>query len=187
MLPSDLPHPHFPVPTVELSRRLAALVSLLLVFACAASAGYWGLRLLARPRPVPAAALQVGGSDVDSLAAGAVRLFGATAARVQEAAPARYRLWGVIGGGRQAGAALIGVDGAAPRAIAVGASVAPGVTLESTAYGVVLLGRDGGEVELKLQPQAGAPSVPGAMSSGGGLPPGVMPMFAAPPPASSAP
>ena len=144
------------------SVRLAWLVSVLLAFAAAASLGYWGLRLLARPLPVPADARQVGRLDTDTLAAAAPRLFGAAAAAREKAAaaPARFRLWGVIGGGSQAGAALIGVDGKPPRAVAVGAEVAQGVRLDSTAYGQAVLQQDGARIELKVQPLPGAPSLP---------------------------
>ena len=144
------------------SLRLAWLAALVLAFACAASAGYWGLRLLARPIQVPADARDVGRLDVESLAAAAPRLFGnAAAVRLQgPAAPARFRLWGVIGGGSQAGSALIGVDGKPPRAIAVGDAVAPGVHLESTAYGEAVLVQDGVRLVLKLQPVPGSPSPP---------------------------
>lgn len=143
------------------SLRLAWLTALVLAFACAASAGYWGLRLLARPVPVPPDALAVGRLGADALAAAAPRLFG-NAALVRQpgpAAPARFRLWGVIGGGSQAGSALIGVDGKPPRAVAVGELVAPGVRLESTAYGEAVLAEDGVHLTLKLQSQAGSPSV----------------------------
>ncbi|MBW4046545.1 MAG: general secretion pathway protein GspC [Proteobacteria bacterium] len=144
------------------SLRLAWFVSLLLAFAAAASIGYWGLRLLARPLPVPADARQVGRLDTDTLAAAAPRLFG-TAASAHEkaaAAPARFRLWGVIGGGSQAGAALIGIDGKPPRAVAVGAEVTPGVWLDSTAYGQAVLQQDSARTELKVQPNLGPPSIP---------------------------
>ncbi len=144
------------------SLRLAWFVSLLLAFAAAASIGYWGLRLLARPLPVPADAREVGRLDADTLAAAAPRLFGAAASGHEKAAaaPARFRLWGVIGGGSQAGAALIGVDGKPPRAVAVGAEVAQGVRLDSTAYGQAVLQQDGARIELKVQPNPGAPSTP---------------------------
>jgi general secretion pathway protein C len=135
---------------------------LLLAFAAAASVGYWGLRLLARPLPVQADAREVGRLDADTLAAAAPRLFGAagTAREKAATAPARFRLWGVIGGGSQAGAALIGVDGKPPRAVAVGAEVAQGVRLDSTAYGQAVLQQDGARIELKVQPNPGAPSTP---------------------------
>ena len=144
------------------SLRLAWLAALVLAFACAASAGYWGLRLLAQPTPVPADAQDVGRLDAESLAAAAPRLFGnAVAVRLQgPAAPARFRLWGVIGGGSQAGSALIGIDGKPPRAIAVGDAVAPGVRLESTAYGEAVLVQGGVRLALKLQPVPGSPSPP---------------------------
>ncbi|WP_288126531.1 general secretion pathway protein GspC [Thiomonas sp.] len=149
------------------SLRLAWLAALVLAFACAASAGYWGLRLLARPAQVPADARDVGRLDAESLAAAAPRLFGhAIAARQQEpVAPARFRLWGVIGGGTQAGSALIGVDGKPPRAIAVGDAVAPGVRLESTAYGEAVLVQDGVRLALKLQPTPGRPSSPATVTA----------------------
>jgi general secretion pathway protein C len=153
------------------SLRLAWLVALLLAFACAASVGYWGLRLLARPLAVPADAQAVGRLDTDTLVAAAPRLFGNAAPAPGKglAAPARYRLWGVIGGGSEAGAALIGVDGKPPLAVAVGDAVAPGVKLKSTAFGHAVLEQHGTQVDLKLQPQAGNPSPPGAGSPAGAV------------------
>ncbi|MHB1668566.1 type II secretion system protein N [Thiomonas sp.] len=154
------------------SLRVAWLVSLLLAFTCAASIGYWALQLLARPASVPSDAQAAGRLDTDTLVAAAPRLFGTTAPLPDKgpAAPARYRLWGVIGGGSEAGAALIGVDGKPPQAVAVGGAVAPGVRLDSTTYGHAVLVQNGTHVNLKLQPQGGSPTLPGV-----GAPPGYIP------------
>ncbi len=154
------------------SLRAAWLVSMLLAFTCAASIGYWALQLLAHPASVPGDAQAVGRLDTDTLVAAAPRLFGTTAPLPDKgpAAPARYRLWGVIGGGHEAGAALIGVDGKPPQAVAVGAPVAPGVRLDSTTYGHAVLLQNGVQVNLKLQPQGGSPTLPRV-----GAPPGYVP------------
>lgn len=146
------------------SRRLAQWASVLLVFGCAEVGVHWGLRLLAASRPLPAGALQARVEGVDSLAARAPRLFGDAPVR-QARGPARYRLFGVIGGGEQAGAALIGVDGKPAQAYAVGAEIAPGVRLVSTGFGRAQIEQDGRRTELESLPgQGGDAAVPGPQS-----------------------
>lgn len=136
------------------SRRLAFLLALVLAFACAALAVSWGLRLLASPRPLPPDAQRIGALSPDQAAQQAARLFGAlpVGAASAAAAPSRFRLYGVIAGGAT-GAALIGVDGKPPRAVAVGEAVSPGVMLQATGYKMVWLERDGVRQELKMDPQ----------------------------------
>ena len=155
------------------SLRLAWVMSMLLAFTGAASLGYWGLQLLASPAAVPSDAQAVGRLDTDTLVAAAPRLFGSTAPLPDKgpAAPVRYRLWGVIGGGTQAGAALISVGGKPPQAVAVGGPVAPGVRLDATTYGHAVLLQNGTQVNLKLQPQGGNPTLPGAGTTPGYVPP----------------
>lgn len=168
-----------------MSTRLALAAGVVLAFACGASGAYWGMRLTARPRPVPADALRTGLPDVGALAAAAPNLFGqAGPAPKAEMATPRFRLWGVIGGGSAAGAALIGVDGQAPRAVAVGAPVTPGVQLRSTAFGRAVLNQGGGEIELKVQPDSA-----GAAATRVDAPAGLQPAMRlpGPPPMPSAP
>lgn len=161
------------------SARLARLLSLLLVFACAELGVQWGLRLLQPSRAVPGGALQADADAVGALAGEGGRLFGPAPAQPARA-PSRYRLYGVIGGGRQAGAALIGVDSEAPQAYPVGAWVAPGVRLLSTGFGRVEIERDGKRSVLETQPDApGALATPGAVALPmPGAVPGALPTLA---------
>lgn len=162
------------------SPRLAQLLSLLLVFACVELGVHWGLRLLQAPRPVPGGALQADADAVGALAGDGGRLFGPAPARPARA-PSRYRLYGVIGGGRHAGAALIGVDGEAPQAYPVGAWVAPGVRLLSTGFGRVEIEREGTRSVLEARPgEPGAVALP-MPGAAPGTPPALAPEAAAPP------
>lgn len=150
------------------SARLARLVSVLLVLACAEVGTHWVLRLQQSSRPLPAGAQQSGGDVVDALAARGGSLFGAAPGPAPKA-PSHWRLYGVIGGGAHAGAALIGVDGQPARVYPVGAWVAPGVRLVSTGFGRVELERGGQRSVLTTEPGArrepampmAAPDVPG--------------------------
>lgn len=143
-----------PLASQHLSRRLGWLISLLLLFACADFALQWGMRLGSRAQSVPSGALRAGVSGVDARAARAAALFGSAPVRTVQA-PARFRLYGVIGGGEQAGAALIGVDGAPARAWPVGAEIAPGVRLVSTAFGQARIEQQGRLSTLQTRPGDG--------------------------------
>lgn len=123
------------------------LVAWLLALACAASGAQWGLRLLAGRAPLGEQA-QGGLPAVERLASAATGLFGGPPAPRGPAAP-RYHLWGVIGGGTRAGAALIGLDSAPAQAFAVGAEIAPGVRLVETAFGRAVLLHDGVRTTLQ--------------------------------------
>lgn len=186
--------PSLPAPSgvsTRSSRRAAALLSVVLAFACAALAVTWVLRLVASPQTVPADAQLIGALSPEQAAQQAARLFGATpvGAASAPAAPSRFRLYGVIAGG-DTGSALIGIDGQPPRAVGVGDAIAPGVILRATGYKMVWLERDGVREELKMDPQGaqvgaiGFPSVaprlpqftPPALA-----PPGIAPASIAPP------
>jgi general secretion pathway protein C len=139
----------------------------LLAFSVAASATGWAMRLLARPQPVPSGALPAGRLGVDALADAAPLLFGGheTSAKVASNRPSRFELLGVIGGGSLAGAALIGVDGQPPRAVAVGADAAPGVTLLSTGWREAWLRDGAARIELKMRETAEAGHVAGGIGA----------------------
>lgn len=132
------------------SSRLAGLLSLLLAFACGDSATQYLLLVLARPLELPAHALAGGEGRVGALAEQAPRLYGA--APQQAPAPRRLRLFGVIGGGEHAGAALIGVDGRPAAVYPVGSEIEPGVRLVSTAFGRVQIERQGRRSVLESEP-----------------------------------
>ncbi len=143
--------------TARSSSRIALGAAILLAFSVGASATGWGLRLFARPQPVPAGALPTGRLGVDALAAAAPLLFGEREAQLKTVTnrPSRFELLGVIGGG-SIGAALIGIDGKSPRAVAVGADAAPGVTLVSTGWREAWLRDGGARIELKMRAAAAA-------------------------------
>ena len=141
------------------SRRLARLLSLLLAFAFAEAGTHALLRLLAQPLQWPEHALAGGGDSLGQLALQASRLYGA-APEAPRASP-RFRLFGVIGGGERAGAALLGVDGRPVAAYPVGSEIAPGVRLVSTAFGTVQIERHGLRSVLRSEPPQGVtPSLP---------------------------
>ncbi len=101
----------------------------------AASAVYWGLKVLARPAPpVAVAAAPRAAAPVDPAAVG--RLLGARApAQAAAVAPpslaSRFALVGVVAGPSQRGAALIAVDGKPPRPFRVGTAVDEGLWLRA--------------------------------------------------------
>ncbi|MDE2120835.1 MAG: general secretion pathway protein GspC [Betaproteobacteria bacterium] len=139
---------------------IAHLATVLLALATAASAAQWGLRLFGPGQGrTPAGAVE--GITVAGLASGASSLFGAAPPAPGPAAPS-YRLWGVIGGGAHAGAALIGRDSAPAQAFPVGAEIAPGVRLVDTGFGSAVLLQGGMRTTLRT---------PGAGTRGGIAPP----------------
>ncbi len=151
------------------SRLLARSLSLLLAFACAEAGTHALLRLLARPLELPAHALAGGADSPGQLARQAPRLYGA--APEAPRAPRRFRLFGVIGGGEHAGAALIGVDGRPAAAYPVGSEIAPGVRLVSTAFGQVQIERQGLRSVLRSEPSRdGSPSLAAPAVPAPGLP-----------------
>ena len=139
--------------------RLCALVVWALV---AATAVFWGLRLLVRAPPAPAAAVVVG--DATSTRVDLTRLLGATpvavaAPGVLTEAGSRFRLLGIMAPkpsatGRAHGVALIAVDGKLPRAYQVGAAVDGDMLLQSVSLRSAALGsaRGGPGVTLEMPP-----------------------------------
>ena len=128
------------------------LLSLFIWLLVAASAAYWGLRLLVTPQPVPGQAVLATGpaAAVGDLS----RLLGqapvqAVAQPALVAAESRFRLVGVVvprGGqysGQASGLALISVDGKPPRTVAVGREVEPGLRLLSVSQRQADLGAGG--------------------------------------------
>lgn len=113
--------------------RLAALGA---QAACALGAGVW-IALLwapdAKPPPPALAPASLAGFDTAPVAA----WFGGTRARV------RIEVQGLIAGAHGRGAALLSVDGAAPRAFRVGDVLAPGVVLVEVKHSGVRIEQDG--------------------------------------------
>lgn len=150
----------------------------------AASLLYWGLRLFAPATPVPPH------TTVASAGAGPrgdlTRLFGMDAAPVTQAPEeeppppeaSRFQLVGVVaprGGSVTQGVALISVDGQAPKAYRVGATVDGDTVLQSVRQREATLGPRGqrGQMTLEIPPlePAATGSLPPAVSgANGGMP-----------------
>jgi general secretion pathway protein C len=171
-----------------LSRTLTFVVWALV----AASAVFWGMKLLARPLAVPANATVA--ARAPAVAGDLSGLFGVKPAPaapvVEDAAPpppesSRFQLLGVVAArhaARAQGVALIAVDGKLPRAYRVGAVVDGDLVLQSVQSRAVSIGRRGGVAEVSLElPSLPPPAtgVPGAAAvapmAQPGLPPPGMP------------
>jgi len=163
----------------------------LVVWALAAgSALFWGLKLAARPVPVPAQA-QVAAAG-PGVRGDLTRLLGADPAPVAEAATAepaadaRFTLVGVVvprsAQAAREGVALIAVDGKAARAYRIGAAVADSHVLSAvSSRGATLGTRDGGTpVALSVAPQA--PAARGTLPAAGAGAPAFEPPPRAPRP-----
>lgn len=169
--------------------RLSAFVIWALV---AATAVFWGLRLLVRPAPAPAYAVAVG--DAAAVRGDLTRLLGSApvAPTVTAAAPeaaSRFRLLGIVapktvgagGSGVSNGVALIAVDGKMPKAYAVGAQLDGDLVLKSVSLRTASIASGQGAPEITLELP---PPVPAATGSLPGSRPGGMP---ASPPAMMVP
>lgn len=166
--------------------RLSAFVVWALV---AATAVFWGLRLLARPQPAPAYASIVGEATV---ARGDLsRLFGAAPvanAPDQPSAPelsSRFKLLGLMAPkasavepAHRAGYALIAVDGKPARPFAVGAALDSGLVLQSVSLRTASIGPVDGAAAVKLEmpalPIAATGTLP-PISMDGAVMPGAVP------------
>ncbi len=148
--------------------RLTAFVVWALV---AATAVFWGLRLLVRPPAAPAHTVAVG--DSSALRGDLTRLLGATpTAPSAAAAPApelasRFKLIGVMASKQTQGDgfALIAVDAKPARAYAVGAPLDGDLVLKSVGLRSAAIGPAQGAPALTLE----VPALPAAAT--GSLPP----------------
>lgn len=107
----------------------------------AASVVFWGLRLAAPPESAAPPALVSAPVSVDP--AEVAKAFGATTAPVASLTPDagnRFVLLGVVADGDQRGAALIAVDGKAPRPYRVGQQLGDGYVLQSVDLRAAKLG-----------------------------------------------
>jgi general secretion pathway protein C len=129
--------------------------TLLLALAAGASAAYWWLKLPGAELESIAAPLAAQAAITDTSAVALALGHSAKAAAPAEAqAPAtssRFTLLGVVADTRQAGSALIAVDGQAAKAFAVGATVAPGWMLKSVQGRMATLASDGNTEPVTLQ------------------------------------
>ena len=162
--------------------RLCAFVIWALV---AASAVFWGLRLLVRAPAAPPNAVTLG--DAAAVRVDLTRLLGAApvaapvAVAVAEAS-SRFRLIGIMAprasatAGRGGGVALIAVDGKLPRAYAVGSSLDGDLVLQSVSLRKVAIGPSLGAATVTLElpplPAAATGTLP---SPAGFAPAGVVP------------
>jgi len=150
--------------------RLTAFVVWALV---AATAVFWGLRMLVRPQLAPAYAVAVGESV--AMRGDLSRLLGATAsAAADKAAPApelasRFKLLGVMAGKQSSGAgfALIAVDAKPARAYPVGARVDGEMVLQAVSLRTASIGPSQGSPAVTLEvPMLPAPAT-GTLPSAG--------------------
>ena len=150
--------------------RLCAFVIWALV---AASAAFWGLRLLVRAPAAPPNAVTLG--DAAAVRVDLTRLLGAAPVAPQVAvavaeASARFRLIGIMAPKASAtarhggGVALIAVDGKLPKAYAVGASLDGALVLQSVSLRTAAIGPSQGAatvtLELPLLPAAATGTLP---------------------------
>lgn len=150
---------------------LARLTAFLVWALVAATAVFWGLRLLVRPPAAPAHTVAVG--DASALRGDLTRLLGATpSAPSAAAAPApelasRFKLLGVMASKQTQGEgfALIAVDAKPARAYAVGAPLDGDLVLKSVGLRTAAIGPAQGAPALTLE----VPALPTAAT--GALPP----------------
>jgi len=123
-------------------KRLPVIVSFIAVVALSVSLAYWAMQLFRMPqRPIDAAAIQDRPPASLDAAGG---LFGGQATG---AAISAYQLRGVVAAANGSGSvAILAVDNKPSQALAVGATVAPGVTVKEVDPRYVLL-LDGGVVK----------------------------------------
>ena len=174
----------------------------------AATAVFWGLRLLVHAPNAPAAAVAVG--DAAAVRVDLTRLLGAVPVAAAPAAAAvevssRFRLLGIMApkraeaAGRARGVALIAVDGKLPKAYSVGSALDADLVLQSVSLRSAAIGpaRGGPTVTLELPPLPAAATgtlpVPAAAFApvGVGAAPGgsprITPQIMPVPPATAAP
>ena len=152
---------------------LARLCAFVLWALVAATAVFWGLRLLVQSPSAPPAAVVV--SDAASPRVDLTRLLG-VAPVAQVDANARFRLLGIMApklsaAGPAHGVALIAVDGKLPKAFKVGATVDGETLLQSVSLRSAALGsaRGGPGFTLELPPLPGVATgtLPAALSGQG--------------------
>jgi general secretion pathway protein C len=177
-------------------KRLPLIVTLLAVMALSASLAYWGIEWT-KPAQRPLAAAPAPSARPLSTTAAAGLFGGQTVAAT---AATNYQLKGVVAANGRGSAAILAVDGQSAKAYAVGAEVAPGVTVREVRPRFVQLLDHGvpKRVELVLEVGKGGgggmlgaptqtPPLPprvGGVTPAAALPVGVEPALpvAAPPP-----
>ncbi len=158
---------------LDASPRWPAALGTTCVWALAAACVmFWGLKLAAPPESVAPPALVSAPVAVDP--AEVAKLFGATPAPLASLAPdagSRFMLLGVVADGDMQGAALIAVDGTAPRPYRVGQQVGDGYVLQSVDVRAATVGAGADTpplFTLQLPKPASAPGVTPASQRTGG-------------------
>jgi len=165
------------------NRRMPARLSAFVIWTLvAASATFWGLRLLARSAPAPAHAVAVG--DSSAARGDLTRLFGVppvvpTAAVATPQIASRFKLTGVMAPKKsdRYGIALISVDGKLPRAFNVGSRVDGDLVLQSVSLRTAAIGPVQGRAAVVLELPPLPPPATGTLPPNPGVP---MPGAAAP-------
>lgn len=151
---------------LDASPRWPAALGTTCVWALAvASLVFWGLRLAAPPETAAPPALVAGPVAVDP--AEVAKAFGATTAPASLTPDAgnRFQLLGVIADEDQRGAALIAVDGKAPRPFRVGQQLGDGYVLQGVDVRAARLGA-GADTPTLLTLQLPKPTAaPGVMTA----------------------
>lgn len=172
--------------------RLTAFVVWALV---AATAVFWGLRMLVRPQPAPLYAVAVGESV--AMRGDLSRLLGATAMAADKTAPApelasRFKLLGVMAAKQPDGSgfALIAVDAKPARAYPVGARVDGELVLQAVSLRTASIGLSQGSpavtLEVPMLPTPATGTLPPAgdgVNFGAAATPAPAPVVAPPAPA----
>lgn len=174
---------------------LARLSAFVIWAVVAATAVFWGLRLLVRAPAAPAYAVAVG--DAAAVRGDLTRLLGTapvappTAQAAPEAA-SRFRLLGIVapkqaaaGGAISAhGVALIAVDGKMPKAYTIGAPLDGNLVLQSVSLRTASIGSGQGAPTITLElPRAATaatgslPAAPIGGSPANPMPPGAIPQY----------
>lgn len=126
------------------------ILSLALFAALCATATYWVVTLSAREAPLPAAAARLPIRTEDAAA-----LFGGQLDKnpVQD-----IHLFGILALQRGA-AAIVGVGGEPPRAVSLGAEVAPGAKLAEVRDRSIIVERNGARSEVALPANTPSPAI----------------------------
>jgi len=138
-------------------RMLARLTAFVVWALVAATAVFWGLRLVVRPLPAPAYTVAVG--EAMTARGDLSRLLGATpaaASPAQAAAPelaSRFKLLGVMAAKppNATGFALIAVDAKPARAYAVGSALDGDLVLQAVSLRSASIGPEQGSTALTLE------------------------------------
>lgn len=151
--------------TIPYARWWLWLATFLAAALAAASAGYWGLKLMAPP-PSAVGPAVLGSAQVPVDPQLVARVLGggqspaaSLSAPTPEASAGRFKLAGVLADKHARGYALIAVDGKPPRPFRVGSPVAEALLLQSVSKaGAVLAVSLDGPMAVRLEmPKLGSP------------------------------